>query len=64
MENNNYGRLLQYMITVMILLYVQRWKYSTLSSREEWLVKLTDFDEMDKLICLIREKAFIGNRNV
>ena len=46
-----------YMIIVARLLYAQKWKDSTLPTMEEWLVKLTDFAEMDKLTSLIRERT-------
>lgn len=52
-----HGRLFQYMTTAPRLLYAQRWKDSILLTMEEWLVKLTDFADMDKLISLIREKT-------
>lgn len=44
------------MIIEARLLYAQRWKVLTLSTMEEWVVKLAYFVEMNKLTSLIREK--------
>lgn len=46
--------------------HAKRWKDSALLTVEEWLVKLTELAEIDKLTSLIREKAIsaisIGDR--
>jgi len=39
------------------LLYAQGWKDSEIPTMEEWLVRMTEFAEMAKLNCLIREKT-------
>lgn len=54
------------MIAVARLLYVQRWNDLTLPTMKEWLMKLTDFVEMDKWTSLVTEKIlskFISDWN-
>lgn len=46
-------------------LYGQRWKKLTQCTEEEWLGKLSDLVELNKLASLIREQTlltFIGDR--
>lgn len=44
------------MIAVARLLYAQRWNDLTLPTMKEWLMKVTEFVEMNKLTSLITEK--------
>lgn len=49
------GRLLQYIIAAVQLFYAHRWKDLTLSTMDEWLVKLTKLADVAKMT-LLRER--------
>jgi len=50
-------RVTQYMITAARLLYAQFWKTQILPTIQEWLLKLMDMAENDKLTCLLKENS-------
>lgn len=53
----SHGNLFLYMTSEARLLSAKKWKGSTLSTMEEWLAKMMELREMNKLISLIREKV-------
>jgi len=50
-------RIMQYMVTAARLIYAQNWKTQKIPTIQDWLIKLMDMAESDKLTCLLKENS-------
>lgn len=52
-----YGKLLFYMISAGRMVYTQKWKMKTIPNVKDWLIKLYDVIETDKLRHLLKKNS-------
>lgn len=53
---SKYGKIVFYMVSLAWICYAQKWKCSDIPTKEDWMIKLYDGIEMDKLTQTLRNE--------